>query len=70
MLAASNAKPFVGSYAGTLALLYRTNYPSEIFGAYALSPVTKGLVSDPKDPIEFGFGDWVCIVSSVVFHIR
>jgi hypothetical protein len=25
----------------------------------ALSPITKGVVSDPKDPLALGYGDWV-----------
>ncbi|KAK6385681.1 hypothetical protein LTS17_001252 [Exophiala oligosperma] len=51
-----------GSYAGTLALLYRTHYSDYIYATIALSPVSKGLVSDPNDPMIYGFGDWTNMV--------
>ena len=65
-----------GSYGGTLAMLYQTHYANVISASIAFSPVSRGIVSDPKDPMTYGFGDWVfsttplCLEKSRLIYCR
>ena len=47
-----------GSYGANLALLNRIHFPEIIYATVAYTPVN-GLVTDPKDPLTYAFGDWV-----------
>ena len=56
-----------------MALLYRIHYPNDIYATVALSSITKGIVSDPKDPLALGYGDWVSsslTISSAIFVMQ
>lgn len=55
----SFADAFAGSYGGFLAFLWRIHYPDEIYAAIPASGPTKGLISNPKDPLASAMGDWV-----------
>lgn len=57
------ANNWAGSYGGALSALYRVHYPDVIHGALAAAPPTKGIVSDPKNPLVYAYTDWVCIIS-------
>lgn len=58
-----------GSYDGVLALLYRQQFDAYVDGVISLSPITAGFVSDPSDPLTYGWGDWVrCSDSYLVYR--
>ncbi|EXJ58999.1 hypothetical protein A1O7_06430 [Cladophialophora yegresii CBS 114405] len=53
---------FGASYGGSLAAMYRTHYPEIVFGSVASSPLIEGAITDPKDPLVYGFANWANMV--------
>lgn len=49
----------LASYGGSLAAMYRTHHPEIIYGAIAASPPIDGVITDPVNPLIYGYTDWV-----------
>ncbi|OCT51507.1 hypothetical protein CLCR_08296 [Cladophialophora carrionii] len=50
------------SYGGSLAAMYRTHHPEIIYGSVASSPLVEGAITDPNDPLIYGYANWATMV--------
>lgn len=52
---------FGGSYAALISAMERLHHPETFFAAFPTAGPFRGLVSDPNDPLTYGWGNWVCL---------
>jgi hypothetical protein len=55
----SKAITFGGSYAAIISALERLRFPETFFAAFPTAGPFRGLISDPHDPLIYGWANWV-----------